>query len=80
MEILLPQDIFLFGKETFLPLIKDLLEESNWEEPYFFESPEIKIIYPNDLKNIEDKTFNLKSPADIRSLLLCYFTGGSPKN
>lgn len=68
----LPSNIFLFGGGSLIPEIEEILEGGDWGDIVFFLSPEIKLIMPKDLKNIEDKTKNLNSPQFIPTLLLCY--------
>ena len=54
--------IFLFGGASLLPEIRETLGES-------------KILYPKDLKNIEDATNKLNVPQYIPSLLIAQFYG-----
>jgi cell division ATPase FtsA len=68
-RILLPSNIFIFGGGGLLPEIQEILEEGNWEELPFFSQPKAKLIYPKDLKIIEDKTRGLISPQDINLIL-----------
>lgn len=67
----LPSSIYLFGGGSLIPEIEEILQEGDWND-FLFDSPKIKILYPKDLKNIEDQTKSLNSPQDIPPLLLCY--------
>lgn len=68
---LLPSEIFLFGGGSSLPEIEEILEEGNWIDLPFISQPKVKIVFPKDLKNIEDMTQALISPQDTASLLIC---------
>jgi cell division ATPase FtsA len=68
-RILLPSNIFIFGGGSLLPEIQEALEEGNWEDLPFFSRPKAKLLYPKDLKIIEDKTKGLISPQDINLIL-----------
>lgn len=69
---LLPETIFLFGGGSLLPEIREVLKEGKWQDFSFPNKPQVKFLYPKDLKRIEDKTKNLKSPQDVSLLLSCY--------
>lgn len=68
-ERYLPSDIFLFGGGSQIPEIEEILEEGNWEG-LLFTSPDVKIIYPKDFQNMEDKTKSLNNPQSTPSLLI----------
>jgi len=51
-KILFPSRIFIFGGGSLLPEIQEVLEEGDWEGLALVSKPEVKIIYPKDLKNI----------------------------
>ena len=68
-------NVYLFGGGSLLPEIKEILEEKmavGLNEALFFKPYEIKFLYPNDLKNIENLAKNFKNPQSIPSLLICY--------
>lgn len=69
---LLPSNIFLFGGGGLLPETPEILEKGNWRDFSFVVRPEVKFIYPKDLKNIENKTKGLNSPQQIPLLLISY--------
>lgn len=63
----------LFGEGSQLPEIQEILEEEeNWKDVAFVGKPIVKLIYPKDLKNIEDKTLTLNDPRWISPILICY--------
>lgn len=69
----LSSTIFLFGGGAQLPEIQEVLKENgvkDREDLSIFTSPEIKIIYPKDLKDIEDTSKSLKSPQYVPPLLI----------
>jgi len=71
---LLPSNIFLFGGGAMLPEVQEGLKDGTVISLGFvpiFNAPEIKIIYPKDLKNIEDTTKKLNTPQNTPSLLVC---------
>jgi len=70
---LLPHNFFLFGGGSQLPEIEDIIENGEWKDIAFISQPEVKIILPKDLKNIQDKTQGLNSPREVSLLLLCYY-------
>lgn len=75
-ERLFSSDIYIFGGGSLLPDIKDVLEEGtilSSKEPAIPDTPKIKIIYPKDLKNIENLSVGLKSPQNIPTLLICQY-------
>jgi cell division ATPase FtsA len=67
---LLPANFFLFGGGSLLPDISEILETGNFSPLTFISKPKIEIIYPQKLKNIEDKNQILNSPQDIPLILL----------
>jgi len=67
---LLPANFFLFGGGSLLPDISEILENGDWADLTFISKPKIEIIYPQKLKNIEDKKQILNSPQDIPLILL----------
>lgn len=69
----LPSHFLLFGGGSLLPEIQEILEEAEgWEDFVFFDKIKVKLVYPKDFKNIEDKTHTLNSPQWISSILICY--------
>jgi len=70
-EKVLPQNILLFGGGSLLPEIQEVLKKGDWQDILFENQPKVKILYPKDLKNIEDETKSLNSPQNTFSLLLC---------
>jgi cell division ATPase FtsA len=70
---LLPHNFFLFGGESQLPEIEDIIENGDWKDIAFISQPEVKILLPKDLKNIQDKTQSLNNPREVSLLLLCYY-------
>jgi len=72
-QLLLFSNFYLFGEGSQLPEIKEILEEEeNWKDFAFIGKPIVKLIYPKDLKNIEDKTYTLNGPQWISLVLICY--------
>ncbi|MBZ9569371.1 hypothetical protein KJA16_00425 [Patescibacteria group bacterium] len=69
---LFPSNIFLFGGGSLLPEIPEILEKGDWADFPFVFKPKVRLIYPNELKNIEDKTQGLNSPQEISLLLISY--------
>jgi len=69
---LLPSNIFLLGGGSLLPEIPEILEKGNWSSFSFLLKPEVKQIFPRDLKNLENKTKGLNSPQQIPLLLISY--------
>jgi hypothetical protein len=70
-KILFPSRIFIFGGGSSLPEIQQVLEEGNWEGLTFISKPEVKIINPKDLKNVDDQTRGLISTQDIGLIISC---------
>jgi cell division ATPase FtsA len=68
---LLPSNISICGGGSLLPEIKEIIEEGNWEELPFVSRPRVKLIYPKDLKDVEDMTKGLFSPQDFILILAC---------
>lgn len=68
----LPPKIFLFGGGSSLPEIQEILGKGDWEEFAVGKKPKVKLLYPKDLKNIEDKTKKLISPQIIPTLFIGY--------
>jgi len=68
---LLPSNIFLFGGGSLLPEMILIIKWNRQDFPFIIP-PQIKFIYPRNLKNIEDKTKSLNSPQDIPPLFLCH--------
>jgi len=71
-----PLNVYLFGGGSLVPEIKEILEEiifSGSGDLADRELPEIKFIYPKDLKNIENLTIGLENPQSISSSLMCYY-------
>ncbi len=69
---LLIKNIYLSGEGSLIPEIQEVLEKENEEKDSLFIRPEIKIVYPKDLTDFEDKTSELNNPKDVSLLLLCY--------
>ena len=72
-KILFPSRIFIFGGGSSLPEIQEVLEEGDWDMLTLVSKPEVKIIYPKDLKSIEDRTKGLISIQDVGLILTCLF-------
>lgn len=70
---LLPHNFYLFGGGSELPEFKELIENDDWRNFSFISQPEVKIIFPKDLKNVQYKEQNLVGPKDVSLLLLCYY-------
>jgi cell division ATPase FtsA len=71
---LLPSNIFIFGGGSLLPEFKEILKNGNWDDLPFADKPEVKFLYPKELKNIDDITPNLNTPQYTPSLLIYYGT------
>lgn len=69
---LLPSNLFLFGGGSLLPEIPEILEKGNFANLTFISQPKVGLIYPESLKDIEDKTHILNTPQDIPLLLIYY--------
>jgi len=69
---LLSSNIFLLGGGSQLLEIEDILANGNWDSQNFPSKPRVKIISPNDLKGIEDKTKKINNPQYVPPLLICY--------
>lgn len=69
---LLPRNIFVFGGGGYLLELQEILREGNLEDAGFLREPEVKLLEPKDLKNIEDKTRKLNSLQDTPTLLMTY--------
>jgi cell division ATPase FtsA len=69
---LLPSNLFLFGGGSLLPEIPEILEKGNFANLTFISKPKIGLIYPENLKDIEDKTHILNTPQDVPLLLISY--------
>jgi len=72
IELSLPSNFFLFGSGSQLPEIQEILETGEWEEFVFIQEPKVKLIYPKELKNIEDTTNILNTPQFISTILISY--------
>jgi len=75
-KILLPSSIYLFGGGSLLPEIREVLQENkigNNVDLSISNLPDVKLIYPEKLKNIDDSAKRLKSPQYIPSLLVSYY-------
>jgi hypothetical protein len=70
-KILFPSKIFIFGGGSSLPEIQEVLEEGDWEGLTFISRPEVKIINPKDLRNVDDRTKGLISSQDVGLILSC---------
>jgi len=70
-KILFPSRMFIFGGGSSLPEIQEVVEEGNWEGLTFISKPEVKIINPKDLKNVDDRTKGLISNQDVGLILAC---------
>ncbi len=66
-----PSEIFIFGGGALLPEIEEILETGDWEDIYFSQPIQVKLIEPKDLMDIEQKAKNLNSQ-NIPSLLISY--------
>ncbi len=66
------KDIFLFGGTSLLPEIEEVLkgEQEDLKNRLVLENLEVKVIYPQDLPEIEDETNLLDSPQYIPILLV----------
>jgi len=83
---LLPSLVFLFGGGSLLPGISEILEKDFGKDLAITSSPQVKFLYPKDLKNIEFKVLTsegnkvlaesealtLKNLQYVPSLLNCY--------
>lgn len=69
----LPSNIYLFGGGSLIPEIEEIFSVGDWSD-FLFDLPEIKILYPKDLKNIEETSRIVNSPQYLPPLLLCYDT------
>ncbi|MFH1841504.1 MAG: hypothetical protein ABH800_01965, partial [Candidatus Nealsonbacteria bacterium] len=72
---LLPSVIFLFGENSLLPELEEVLEEGDWDKLSFNGQIEVKFIYPEQLTQnfyAEDKTHALNTPKEINQFLLYY--------
>jgi len=71
---LLPSNIFIFGGGSLLPEFKEILKKGNWDDLPLTNKPEVKFLYPKELKDIDGVTPNLNTPQYTPSLLMCYDT------
>jgi cell division ATPase FtsA len=69
---LLPSTIFIFGGGSLLPDISKILQNGDWSDFPFAVKPEVKIIYPKDVKIIGDKIEKIRSPQEVPLLLISY--------
>lgn len=72
IQVWLPSEIFLLGGGSLIPEIQEILIKGDWTTFSFSEKPKIKILYPKDLKNFEDRTKILNTPQFISTLWLSY--------
>jgi len=70
-KILFPSRMFIFGGGSSLPEIQEVLEVGDWGGLTFISKPEVKIINPKDLKNVDDRTNGLISNQDVSLILAC---------
>jgi len=69
---LLPSNIFLFGGGSLIPDIPTILKNGYWSDLPAGGKPKVKLIYPKDIKNIENKSRDLNSPQQIPLILISY--------
>lgn len=69
---ILPPTVLLFGGGSLLPDIEEILNEGKWGDLPFLGQPQVRLIFPKDLKNIENRTKTITTIQYIPSLLLCY--------
>jgi cell division ATPase FtsA len=70
-QVILPTDIFLFGGGSLLPDIDEILGMNDFKELPFISQPNVKLVSPEDIRNVEYKTKILTTRQDISPILIC---------
>jgi len=52
-RIMMPSDVFVFGGGAEFPEIQDILASGNWGGFPMISAPQMKILYPKDIKKVE---------------------------
>lgn len=71
-NISIPLNVYLFGEGVLIPEIRQIFEEHDWEKLAQTANPQVKIIDPKDLKNIDDRTGQMTGPSNIPAILICF--------